>query len=300
MNSASETARSARIGFLAIVILWITGSFTVPIIKILRPHFSSEELLFVRSLFGGVVSFMLVGNRVWRTNRVVKIAGSVMAFSSIGFYRAIQTWDISPVMVIITLVPAVNIIINMMNGKKIPLVLLASFGLIVIGIVCTLDPWKQPINLKGMAWALFSVVTAGVGFEFWGKASKNITISEKCFWFALPLLILTPIIIFSTQMPFDVGRYSDPKALKLIVLFGFANGIIYTYATIVPFSSRGKMDTAVASVLMQVLTPCTIISACYLTGEVLDLFQWIGVFIALSGATFLSIWLIKKPKENSP
>ncbi|MEK7095547.1 MAG: hypothetical protein AAB917_02705 [Patescibacteria group bacterium] len=294
MNLSSSTARSVKIGLLAIVTVWLTGPLTVPIVKILRGQFSAEELLLVRSFFGVAFSFFLARNKVWKTDWKVKLAGPIIGFSSIGFYRAIQVWDINPVMVIIALLPIVNIAILWIEGKRVSWVVLASFGLLVYGIVLALDPWEQPINTKGMAWALSCAVAGGIGFELWGRASKETTISEKCFWLSASLFIITPIIILSTQLPIDLPKYTGMRELWLLLALGILNGIVYMYGTIIPFSAVGKISTGVTSILLQVTTPFTIIGACYFTGEVLSPSQWTGVAVALSSAAMLSLWLTKK------
>lgn len=294
MNASSSTARSVKIGLLAIVTVWFTGPLTVPIVKILRGQFSAEELLFVRSFFGVAFSFFLAGDRVWKTDWKIKLAGLIIGFSSLCFYRAIQAWDINPVMVVIALLPIVNIVILWIEGKKVSGVVLASFGLLVYGIFLALDPWKQPINVKGMVWALSSTIAGGIGFELWGRASKKTTISEKCFWLSASLFIITPIIILCTQLPINLSKYTGARELWLLLALGIVNGIVYMYGTIIPFSAVGKISTGITSVLLQVTTPFTIIGACYFTGEVLNSSQWIGVAIALSSAAILSLWLTKK------
>lgn len=299
MNESSTSARSVRIGLAAIAATWLTGPVSIPIVKMLRPNFSAEELLFVRSLFGLICSYAIAREKVWKTGWRIRLAGVIMASSSLGFYRAVQAWDINPIMVIIAILPVVNIIIAWIEGRKISPIVYVSFAFLMYGIVTALDPWNQPINTVGLSWALFCVVGGAIGCELWGKASLDTTISEKCFWFAVPLLVATPIIVLCTQLPLRIEKYYDSRSLWLLFVLGAVNGIVYMYATIAPFSRVGKMNTVTATVLLQVATPCTIIGAYYLTGEVLNSSQWVGVFIALFGATILSVWLTNSSKANS-
>ena len=295
----SGMAQSAKIGLFAILLVWISSPLTVPIVKILKTDFSAEELLFVRSFFGLTLSLIIARSRVITTDWRLKLAGVIISFSSIAFYRAIQIWDINPVMMILTLIPVVNMVSAVITGRKISYIVIISFLILLCGIMMALNPWGQGINVKGLLLALTCVILGGIGYEIWGRVAKETTISEMCFWMALPLTLSTPVIILTSQLPYDIEKFSNIRSLWLLLLLGVINGIVYIYANIIPFNRVGKTNTVVATVLLQGGTPCTMIGSYYFVHETLSPSQWSGVAIALIGAAILSGWLAWKPKQNS-
>jgi len=282
---------------IALVAVWFAGLLTVPIAKILTGTFSAEEMLFVRSLPAFIVSFAIVGGRVWKADWRVKLAGPIIGFSSIGFYRAIQIWDISPVMVVLTLMPVVNMAIAAAERRPVSMAALGNLIVLAIGIYLGLDPRDKPINHAGLCWVISCSVASGIGFELWSKSPHTTTVSERCFWVALPLLLVTPIIIGLWQGPFVIEKFFTARAIALLSVFGVLNGIVYTYGTIIPFSTFGKMNTVAAAVLLQGTTPFTIVGSWLFVKEKLAARQWLGVLIALSGAITLSYLLAKRSKE---
>ena len=290
MNSNSSTAHSARIGLIAIAASCVAGALTIPLVKSLRHQFSAEDLLLVRSLFSGLLAFAIVGRRVWYSDWRLKLSGLIIGLSSISFYRAVQVWDVNPVMVILASAPIVNVVLAYIEGKHVGRIALSSFFLLFLGIVIALDPWRHEINLSGLGWAIISAIASGAGFELWGRCKSEARISEKVFWLALALTLVTVAIIVGTQKPIHFGKYIDHRWLGSLTVFGVLGGIVYINCSIVPFSKVGKINTAVASVLMQVLTPCTIIGCYFLLGERQSFVQWVGVAVALSGAAILSVW----------
>lgn len=298
MNTNTSTARSLKIGLAAIAIVWLTGPLTVPIVKMLKGQFSPEEILIIRSIFGCLAALTIGGRSIWSADRIVKIAGLIIGCSSLAFYRAIQTWDVNPVMMVLTFLPIVNIMFALAHGRKLSWIVVGSFFLLIYGVMRTLDPWSQPINVAGLLWALLCVLLGGIGFELWGKASPRTTISDICFWLAFPLLVISTLIVCIFQGPLHFEKYIEPRSAFLLISLGVVNGVVYMYATIAPFSRIGKMDTVVATVLLQGTTPCTIVGAYFLVDERLTGPQWAGVGIALVGAVILSGWLAYKPKDD--
>ena len=287
MNMHSSRARSV-IGFSALAVTWITAAVTVPLIATLKGHFSPEELLFVRSLFGVAAALILVRGAVWKTDRRMVAAGILVGLSSIAFYRAVQAWGVDPCMVVMSGLPAINVAFAIWRNRRISGVVVSSLICVTIGIVVALEPWKQPISWPGLWYMIGCNVVGGLGFELWGQAPASVSASQKCFWMAVPLLVLCPLSFWATGKHIDVAGYFDPHQVRVLAFFGFACGILYIYATIVPF---GKIETQMVSVLLQGTTPASIIGAYFLAGESLSAFQWSGVAVALAGTIGLSLWL---------
>lgn len=288
------TSRSQKIGFVAIVSLWITAFFVVPLQKILcgQFQFPPEQILIVRSLACVAVALVISRGRAWRSSRRVVIAGFLMAASSVGFFRAIAVWDINPVMVMLTLIPVGNMLIAVMEGRKIAKTTSFGLALIAAGTACALEPWNRSVNVEGFLWAISCVILSAFGFDQWGKSSEKSTVSETCFWMSFWNVVLAYLTMKILRLEFEAARMLEPEALKPLVIFT-STVTIYIFCSIVPFNRVGKMNTVTASILLQVATPVVILGAYFFVGETLLPRQWVGVGCALAGATLLSVQTIR-------
>ena len=297
----SGTARSGRIGFAAIVIMWITAAVSVPFSKILfeQFRFSAEEILIVRSLACILAAVAIGRAAAWRTRGIVVIAGLLIGASSIGFYRAIASWSVNPVIVILTLVPVVTMIVTRCRGKHISATAIASLAFLIAGTAWALEPWNKPVQIEGFLWALSCVVLGGIGFDLWGRAPKETTVSEKCFWLSFWTCVLAFVVMKMRGGHFHAGRMLEPQALRTLAVF-VGTVTIYIFFSIVPVSRVGKMNTVTAVVLMQFGTPVVIVGAELFVGEKLLFHQWPGVITAIAGAIFLSIQTLRVNTNSEP
>ncbi len=295
----SGTAQSRRIGLIAILVVWISSPLSVPAVKILLGNFSPEELLFVRSACG-LLGAIIIGGKFWQSDWRIKLAGVFLGLSSITFYKAIQVWNVNPVIVLITFSPAVNIAIAMAEGRKVRSSVFASMACIGCGIVLALDPWKQDLSIPGLLWSVSCSVLSGLGLELWSRGPEQSTVSEKQFWLTVPLLLISAIMIWFTKPSLGLERYCDWHTIKLLAVVGVVNGIIYINASIVPFSSFGKMNTPIAAVLLQATSAWMIVVNYFLLGETLPQFyQKVGVILAIAGTMAISLQSNELPKPNS-
>ncbi|MCX6715794.1 MAG: hypothetical protein NT077_02100 [Candidatus Taylorbacteria bacterium] len=294
------TARSRKIGLIAIFLVWVTTAVVNSLAKILNENgISAEEILVFRSVLCILVALSIAGFGVLKVSFKVMLAGFVMALSGVAFYRAIEVWQsVNSVAVVVAFMPVVNIVIGLFEGKRVSGTVIISMTCLILGVVIALEPWSQPISIPGLLWAISCVIISGIGFEMWGREPETVTISQKCFWLSIWALGMSLAIIgFSDNETLCLAKYADMRLVKILVAFAIPV-TIYLFLSIVPFSRVGKMNVVTATILIQGCTPATLIGSYFLVGERLSLHQWSGVAVALIGASFLSVQTIKTSKPS--
>lgn len=293
----SGTPRSRRIGLGAIFLTWVTVAVVNSLAKILNASFSAEELLSVRSTLCIGVAFCIVGNKVWKVDWKVILSGFIIACSSVAYYRAIEIWrSVNSVTVVIAFMPIVNVVIALIEGKRISPTVIISMTCLMAGVVFALEPWNQPVSGLGLFWSIVCGVMGSIGFEMWGREPESVTVSQKCFWLSISALAVSLVIIrWFDDRPIDLTKYTDPRLAKTMIMFAIPV-VVYIFASIIPFSRVGKMNVVTACILIQGATPATIIGSYFLVGETMNVWQVCGLFVALAGAICLSVQIIRAPK----
>lgn len=289
MNANFSRTRSI-VGFSAIIVVWVTSAITVPLIKTLKSEFSSEELLIIRSLFGASVALIALRGNM-RADRMTIAAGTVVSLSSIAFYRAVQIWNVNPCMVIMAALPVINVVIAIYEGRKVSALVIWSMLGIIVGVAIALEPWRQSMNSAAICYMVVCNILGGIGFELWARAPKTTSASAKCFWMGISLIVISLIIMLSTGQSFGAEKYFSVRIILTVLFFGMAGGVLYIYATIIPF---GRIKTETASVLLQGTTPAAIIGTYFIRGESLSVLQWSGVIVAVVCTAILSVWTARK------
>ncbi len=295
------TPRSHKIGLASIFLSWIFGAIVNALMKTLNNRgVTPEELLIVRSAFCVAVAYAIARGSLWRVDKNIKISGLLLGISSVAFYRAVSIWTVNYVIIIIAFTPAVNVLIARYERRHVPKSVYWCMAALIAGIVLAIEPWKQVSwNTAGFLWALGCVIPAGIGFEMWGRSSREVTVSQKCFWQAAWTMILAGAIILLFQRPFGVERYDDVSTLKLLILFGVP-GACYIFTTVFPFSKVGEMDVAKASILLQGATPASLVTSYIFLDESLSVWQGAGVACALIAASALAYQMCKPQASIIP
>ena len=292
------TVRSHRIGLAAIFLVWITAAISVPLIKVLNGRLSAEEILIWRSLACIALALAIVRGKVWRSTKETKQAGFLIGFSSIAFYRAIEVWDVNPVVVLGCFIPVVNVGIDVYGRKKTSSTIILSLCCILAGTAWALESWNQRFNPEGLMWSAAFVILGGIGFDMWGKAPETDTVLEKSFWLSLWTGVYAVLILVVARPFSGIAVYGDGRIAGILAIY-LVLSAVFIFVSIIPFNRIGKMPTATASILLQAATPATIVGAFLLLGERLSLSQWLGVALALVGAGFLSVQSIQSEPSST-
>ncbi|MFA6432226.1 MAG: hypothetical protein WCV82_00160 [Candidatus Paceibacterota bacterium] len=283
--------RSHRIGFAAIVMACLAGTVTTAMAAkggVLGDQLVPEEMLFVRSACVAAAAYAIALGKVYPVNWKIFWAGLLLGLSSICFFRALQAWRVNPVVVMLTLVPAVNIAISFLDGHKPSKTVILSAACLILGCAISVAPSNGSFSLSGLAWSIACILTSAWGFDLWGKCPESTTVSEKCFWYGVSATILAGISVYSLGLPLSPIKFAAIPAVTLLLFCGMS--VLYMYASIIPFDKLGKMDTARASTLLYSSTPISILGAWLINHEEMALWRLPGVALATLGA----IWLTKE------
>jgi hypothetical protein len=257
--------------------------------------FSPEELLTIRSIFCIVGALVIARGKVFSVETKTVIACPILVLSSVAFFKAVRIWGLSPVMVVVSVMPIINAVAALMRGQKLTKALMISFFFMVIGIILALEPWRIRIHITGMFWALVCMVTGGIVYELWAMSTKT-SVTSKCFWSCLSTVAVTMPYIYLIQTDFSLTKYGDSRPqMFLLVFFGVA-GVVYYFCNIIPFD---HLPSTAACVLLQGAVPMSILGAHFIAGENMDLLQWGGVSITLLGTCILVMYL-EKTKSKCP
>lgn len=293
------TTRSRTIGLVAILLTWISAAISVPKAKVLQDDFSSQELLIIRSIFCLFVAMLFSNGRAWRTTSEIVLAGFIIGFSSYMFYGAIESLGVNATAVLVTFIPAVNLAIVLIEGKRVSNMVATSLAVLIGGTCWALELWNQSLPTEGLVLMGSCIVMSAIGFHYWGRAPDEVTVSQKCFWLSVAGLVLA--LPFYWIAPFTIGmqKYGDQDLLE--TLFQFTITVIaYIFFSTVPYSRVGKMHTVLASALSQAGMPFIIVGSSIFAHEHLKPSQWPGVILALAGAIALSTqtYYARPPEEK--
>lgn len=291
----SGTPRSRAIGLFAILTLWLSAAVSLPYANLLQGHFSTEGLLVLRSLscLAVIISIGRIG--AWRTTNEIAFAGFIIAFSSLTFYWSLESLGVNATAVLVTLTPIVNLVIAMIEGKRPSWAAMLSLAALIAGTAWALEIWSQPLPPEGLIQMFACMVASGIGFHYWGKAPDTVTVSEKCFWLCAATIIESLLVAWAFDMDLNLGKYAEPAFRKPLLRYAIPV-TLFIFVSIIPYSRVGKMNTVLACALSQAGMPFTIMGAALFADEHLKAHQWPGVFLALFGATALSVQtLLAKP-----
>lgn len=221
-----------------------------------------------------LAALLLQGNILHKVDQWSLLLGMCFALASLGLYRGIRTWEVSRTITVVTLTPVLNFLLVAGRGKPVPLAVLLSLMLILLGVFLALRSKERPFApAVGLAWSLFGVVMNGLFYEFAGYTVTPPL--QTCFWQAIWLVAVG-----------GLGSWRTSLQLKLVVVcFALTGGFLYFLANLVAFAN---LSPVIAAVLVQGETPAVILMARVLLGERLSRVQWLGVAIVLLGAGYLS------------
>ncbi len=274
-----------RVGIAATVAVWLTAAWSVPLVNEYR-QFNPETLLIVRgvAVMVAVLIFVFSGKGIWISDKSSVYAGICLAIASVTFFRGVNVWGANPTITVLTLTPVVNFVCTVVREKKFPWIAFASLVAVLGGVACALQPWKDPLHPQGLEWALCATLTAGMGFEFWGKTRA--TLSAKFFWYSFFAIIFAYVTLKLIGGKFELlpPGMKVRTAVYVFVVIGGLGGITYIGASSVVLE---KLPTVLASVLLQGETPAVIIGSAILVGIRPSGLQWFGIFCALVGIGYL-------------
>lgn len=273
--------KSVTLGLLGIVGIWLSAGLALPFVNVLKV-FTPEQLMVFRGVLTAVMAFIGLRGVLGRCDRYTYLIALTLPFATLGLFEGIRHWGAGPTIIIITATPLVNLVISFFLGRRISSASVIGLVLVLGGVV--MARWGGYFQWAGFAWTAFGTIMNGVLYEFFARAKSSPL--QKCFWACAGMAALGLVMSFGDSWT----AVANPKLIVLLIGFAFVGGFVYWIANLVAFEN---LPTTEASVLAQGETPAVILGANFMLGEHLSAPQWIGVFIALFGAWYLTRWLTK-------
>lgn len=280
--------RKTLVGLVAVVGVWLTAGLALPMVNVLK-QFSPEQLLTARGFLTALMAFVLAKGKVTNVDKWTWYIALVIPFASLGLFKGVREWGAAPTIIIVTATPLVNFLLTVLLGKKVSKETILALFLVLGGVIVA--RWGGGFQALGFAWAVFGTVCNGILYELFARAKS--TPFQRCFWACMGIGIVGLVGSYHSNW---VHVTQDPLLPVLLVGFAFVGGFLYWLANLYAFEN---LDKDAASVLAQGETPVVILFAGLMLGEHLTLVQWLGVFIALYGAWYLSRRLAKKDRETT-
>ena len=279
--------RKTLVGLFAALCVWLTAGLALPFVNVLKMC-TPEQLLTVRGYLTASITFMVLRGDVFRVDRYTYLVGLCTPFASLGLFKAVREWGAGPTFIILTATPFINFLFTLAQGKRVPRSALGALALMLGGVA--LACWKGVFSLAGFLWSLFCMVGCGLLFELTSRSKA--TSFQRCFWASFGMGTIG--LIGSYAANWSQIIQSVPLQLTLLT-FAFVGGFLYSIAMFFAFQHLPK---DIASVLVQGETPSVILFSGVILGEKLTNLQWLGVFLALCGAAYLSRWFSRQPDEG--
>lgn len=278
--------KNHSVGLVAIAGIWLTAGSALPFVNILD-MFSPEQLMVVRGFSTALIAFIGLRGAVKRVDNYTYLIALTLPLATLGLFQGIRHLGAGPTIIIVTATPVVQFILSIFLKRHISTA--AIIGLILMLSGVTIARWGEILHWQGLAWAVFGTIMNGILYEWFARAKASTL--QKCLYSSCGMGVLGLILSFNDSW----AAVTDPKITTLLIGFALVGGILYWISNLIAFE---KLPTNEASILAQGETPAVIIGAWLILGEKTSPIQWIGVFISLYGAWYLSSRLKKSVKQD--
>ncbi|MBI5621642.1 DMT family transporter [Candidatus Falkowbacteria bacterium] len=276
--------RDAKKGLIGMAGIYLTAGLGLPLVNVLG-DFTPDQLMAARGALTALLVFCLIKGQIFKQLGLPVLWLSVgFTLVSIGLFRGIRAWGNNPTMMIMTAAPLVNIAVAWLRGKDLAWATVMSFFATVAGITLALQPWQgTTFNLTGLSWSVLAMLANAIFFEV-VSVSSNTPALQRSFWQSLVLLGAGLALSRSDSW----AAAADPKILLALIGFALIIGFFNFLANFTAFDNL-RPDTS--SVLVNGVTPATMLVSYFLLNETLTAVQFLGMVMALAGAAYLGYWV---------
>lgn len=270
----------STVGVLAALGISLTAAIALPLVNVFK-SMEPSELMLVRGGVTAILIALVFTTHVGKPSKQIFTFSLLFSLATLALYTSIRVWGASPVLVVLTTTPIVNITVKFVPGQPVAGRVYVCLAGLLLGIIIALAPWESDFDLWGFSLAAMATLFAGFGFEMLA-GQKGIDAYNKSFWLAVVTVIVGLVASLANDHLPLTGEVWSVAHILALVGFGVTGGFAYYLANIMAFE---KLRTEVASVLAMAETPAVIVGAWLMLGEKLSFLQWAGVLLAL-GATF--------------
>lgn len=296
---------SILVGLYGVVLICLSQGIALPAVKRLEDDCSAGQLLVIRGVTTVLITLIIIqvtGGTILPANAWVIGMAVTFSLAALGLYKAIQIWDGSLAITIVTATPVVNFIFALFRGKNIEPIGVVSLILLLAGVAIALKAWEWDKNsvhsVRGIMWIIFGTVMNGLFYECLSLAqTKSSGGTSSMFFNALPLAFWQGIAVSligvatARNARWTIVR-TKPGLWPKLILFGLLAGFVYFIGNILTF---GNIELVYASILVQIETPFVIMMMNVIVPKdkrlKLTLIQYCGIAIALTAGTYLGYWL---------
>lgn len=250
-----------------------------------RGNVTPYQFLIIKSIVAAVLILPITRNFKWiGLHGIKRVAGVsiLLLLNNLSTLIALQYVSVVVYLTLITTVPSIIAVVNMLSGKeKIGFKFWAGFLMCFAGVILTLDVkgagWGQ-ISLIGIVFVLISMacsVIYRIRMESVTEEFKPIIVSLYIFW--INAVFILPLIPFAGDIP--------AQGWKIGVWIGFAAAVA-NVAFLAALHILGSTRVSIFNILQR---PLVMIAAALILNEPMTVLQIIGIVIVMVGVNYAKV-----------
>lgn len=231
-----------------------------------------------------------------KTKSILKLmlAGTSLGLTSTFYYLAVKYIPVSIGIVLLMQSVWIGVLLEALLTKKKPgLNKIVAVLIILVGTVLATNILMDSLKLdwRGIGWGLLAAVSYTITIYSSNTVATHLHSLRRSLWMMLGGFIIVAVI----SVPFLIEQFNVEIFLKwglILALFG----------TILPpiFFTNGmpKINVGLGAIISSVELPVAVIMAYLLLGEVINVYQWIGILIILGSVILMNLPQLFKNKKK--
>lgn len=231
-----------------------------------------------------------------KTKSILKLmaAGTSLGLTSIFYYFAVKYIPVSIGIVLLMQSVWISVLLESIITRKKPgLNKVLAVVVILIGTVLATNILVDTVKLdwRGIGWGLLAAVSYTVTIYTSNTVALHLHSFRRSLWMMLGGTIIIAII----SAPFLLEQFNLDIFKKwglLLALFGtILPPILFT-------SGMPKINVGLGAIISSVELPVAVILAYLLLDEVINIYQWTGIFIIIVSVVLMNMPKLFKTKKN--
>tara|TARA_R100000935_G_scaffold58229_1_gene94475 strand:+ start:1264 stop:2154 length:891 start_codon:yes stop_codon:yes gene_type:complete len=222
-----------------------------------------------------------------KTKSILKLmaAGTSLGLTSIFYYLAVKYIPVSIGIVLLMQSVWISVLLESIIARKKPgLNKVLAVVVILIGTVLATNILVDTVKLdwRGIGWGLLAAVSYTVTIYTSNTVALHLHSFRRSLWMMLGGTIIIAII----SAPFLLEQFN----LEIFKKWGL---LLALFGTILPpilfTSGMPKINVGLGAIISSVELPVAVILAYLLLGEVINIYQWTGIFIIIASVVLMNM-----------
>lgn len=231
-----------------------------------------------------------------KTKSILKlmVAGTSLGLTSTFYYLAVKYIPVSIGIVLLMQSVWIGVLLEAILTRKKPgLNKIFAVLIILIGTVLATNILMDSLKLdwRGIGWGLLAAVSYTITIYSSNTVATHLHSLRRSLWMMLGGFIIVSII----SIPFLLEQFNA----EIFIKWGL---ILALFGTILPpiFFTNGmpKINVGLGAIISSVELPVAVIMAYLLLGEVINVYQWIGILIILGSVILMNLPQLFKTKNK--